>query len=135
VSEPKGKRRRGPGRPFPPGVSGNPKGRPKTNQEFVDIAREGEEALLQKLYLIGLQRSDSTAVRAIELRLAYARGRPKVIAELTGPDGGPLRINYDDVRTKLTDLAKKAEERRAQEVEAAAAESDAADDDDHTDGD
>jgi len=93
-------KKRGPGGKFQPGVSGNPKGRPKTNEEFVDACREGEDLLLRKLMLLGLKGTGNTAVKAIELRLAYGRGRPKVITELTGKDGAPL-VNAETAMAAL----------------------------------
>ncbi len=96
-SEGSGKRPRGVGRRFVKGQSGNPKGRPRTNDEFRELARENEDVMLKKLFLLGLKGTGNTAVKAIELRLAYARGRPKVITEVTGKDGQPLEREFPEV--------------------------------------
>ena len=67
-----------PGRPWPKGQSGNPKGRPPIGAAIAEAARDEIErrSLVGKLGTIAAGRGGQ-AVKAIELLLAYAYGRPR----------------------------------------------------------
>jgi hypothetical protein len=96
------------GRKFPKGVSGNPGGIPKDVQQF----RE----LLQTRTLVGLARMDDILthgteegiIKAVREIWANAWGRPSQPTEVSGPGGGPVRVKYDDVRQKLSQMATEA---------------------------
>jgi hypothetical protein len=81
-----------PGRPFKKGVSGNPKGRPKTPKEFKELCfKDGVpkafECLVNELENLGKDR-----VKACEILMAYGLGKPSQSLEHSGADGGPLEI-------------------------------------------
>ena len=77
------------GRPWPKGVSGNPKGRPPVGLAVAAMARDQIErhSLLAKLGAIAA-RKGSQQVKAIELLLSYAYGRPR--AELALEHNGAV---------------------------------------------
>jgi hypothetical protein len=68
--------KRGPGKPFEPGQSGNPAGRPKASITFQALCREERPALFEKLKAIAYEHGHTHQIRAIELMLAYDLGRP-----------------------------------------------------------
>ena len=80
----------GRGRPFQPGESGNPGGRPRVAVEAQELARQhGPEAIAR---LITLMRSDNdpVALRAAEAILDRAYGRPP--QAVTVQEERPLQI-------------------------------------------
>jgi hypothetical protein len=103
-----GKRRRGPGRPFEPGVSGNPGGRPKNHGAMRERFREHtEEALTALLGVIRGQWSSAADRRAAAVNI-LDRGWGKPEIALTGKDGDPLNVGpkrEDDLIAVLTRLA------------------------------
>jgi hypothetical protein len=81
-----------PGRPFPKGVSGNPKGRPKTPKEFKELCfNEGAPKAFACL-IRELENDGKDRVRASEILMAYGIGKPKQSIEHAGADGGKLEI-------------------------------------------
>ena len=73
-----------PGRPFKPGQSGNPRGRPKQTKEqrdalamIRDLAPEAAEKLCEILHDPEAKATDQ--LRAIEIILDRAFGKPRVI--------------------------------------------------------
>lgn len=110
-------KQRGPGRPFPKGVSPNPGGRPKMSPELADALRKRNMKSVEVLskvqddYLRGTYTDEngrereapkaSEAIKASEVLLAYSIGKPRESVELTGEDGGPINITRLD-KSKLT---------------------------------
>lgn len=86
-------RRRGPGRPFPKGVSGNPGGRPKEVAEVRDLARQHtEEAIRTLVTIMRMGTPDRARAAAAEALLDRGWGRPMQPAEMSGPGGAPLHL-------------------------------------------
>jgi hypothetical protein len=80
--------RAAPGRPFPPGVSGNPSGRSKEIAAVEALARTKSAQAITELMRIAKGRG-MAAVRAIELVLSYGLGRPQHQLQITAR-GTPL---------------------------------------------
>jgi hypothetical protein len=74
------------GRPFPPGVSGNPGGRPKEVREVIDLARSHSPAAVETLASIMRNEEAPPAARiaAANAILDRAYGRPKETLETRG---------------------------------------------------
>jgi hypothetical protein len=78
---------RGRGRPFQPGRSGNPSGRPKSEHAFKELAREKSPAVLARMIDLALHGRGQTAVSAGKLVLAYGVGPPVVSVDVTARAG------------------------------------------------
>lgn len=75
---------------FQPGQSGNPGGRPKQDPRIKIMAREKtEEAFAVILECLG-DSDKKIALKAAEILLDRGWGKPT--QEISGPDGGPLRL-------------------------------------------
>lgn len=105
-------KRRGPGRPFQPGQSGNPGGKPSSKwirdylaEEVPDkkgVMVSRRKAIIQSAFLAAIDsRRGAQQIRAIEILLAYEAGKPIQTVEMSGPDGGPIEYEGDDPATKL----------------------------------
>jgi hypothetical protein len=83
-------RARGPGRPFAPGQSGNPGGKPKKLEALAASIREFDDELRDKL--LSIARSDSTkdAREAIKLLWSYAHGLPRQV--VTDTEGNAVNF-------------------------------------------
>jgi len=85
-------------KPFKPGQSGNPSGRPKVAKEFRERCREFmTETGFETLASIANSPRDRDRFRAIELIAGYALGKPKQGVELTGEEGGDINITIERV--------------------------------------
>ena len=79
------------GRPFQPGQSGNPSGRPAVAKEFRERCREFMESEgWTSLISMAQNPKDRDRYRALDLLAAYAYGKPKQGLEVSGADGGPI---------------------------------------------
>ena len=65
-----------PPKPFKPGQSGNPGGRPKRSITFQQLCREEQPENFERLKRIAADPKHKQHMRAIELMLAYDLGRP-----------------------------------------------------------
>lgn len=91
---------------FLPGVSGNPAGKPKSLKDFEALCRERTPQAITRLLEIGKGKGVA-AVKALEIIVAYAYGRPATTTSVhvtasRGPDasGG----NPDQARQRLEAL-------------------------------
>jgi hypothetical protein len=81
------------GKPFAPGQSGNPSGRPAVAKEFRERCREFMESEgWTSLISMAQDKKDRDRYRALDLLAAYAYGKPKQGVELTGDGGGPVML-------------------------------------------
>lgn len=102
------------GRPFEPGVSGNPSGRPKSLANFRLKCQEKTELLLTKLMTVVLSGRGLAQVRAAELILAYAYGRPN--QPLSAPEDPmrgvmnrtPDQMTSEEIQRRIDELEAKA---------------------------
>lgn len=87
-SQPSAKKKRGRGRPFQKGVSGNPGGRPKGLDEMKELARAHTVEAIERLAY--WMRSDNAAVSKTASDSLLDRGWGRATQPLAGEDGKPL---------------------------------------------
>lgn len=83
-------KRRGPGRPFEPGKSGNPGGKPKKLEALAASIREFDDELRDKLLSIARDAEPKDATAAIKLLWSYAHGLPRQV--VTDADGNAVSL-------------------------------------------
>ena len=96
--------------PWLKGQSGNPGGRPKVREELAARIREFGPDLVDRLLAIANGRAEperaapsaGEQTKAIQLLLAYGYGRPTDYVEVAGENGGPLRIEVDELLVLTT---------------------------------
>jgi hypothetical protein len=99
------KKRRGPGKPFQKGQSGNPGGRPEALREVVDLARRSTPMALQRLEYWARSDHPSASPKACEVLLDRGWGKATQPTEITGKDGGPIQTQaVEDARPALTEF-------------------------------
>jgi len=78
---------------FKKGQTGNPGGRPAMPEEFKELAKKHSLSALQVAIDIMLQSDNkpSDRLKAVEIVIDRAYGKPAQATELTGPNGGPLQ--------------------------------------------
>lgn len=81
---------RGPGRPFKPGKSGNPGGKPKKLEELAAKCRAFDDQLIERLKGIALKGEDKDSVAAVKLLWSYGHGLPRQV--VTDADGKSVPI-------------------------------------------
>lgn len=104
------KRRRGAGRPWAPGKSGNPHGRPKEDPEVREIARaHAPEALMRAIHWMRQDENAKASLVAINVILDRALGKPLQAHEVVGKDGGPIAYSVEDRRAMIDELLAETE--------------------------
>lgn len=93
INEGRGKRGRGPGRPFQPGQSGNPAGR-RPDGALRELARAHTEEAVATLASIMADAGapPSARVQAAQALLDRGWGRAPQSLEVTGAEGGPVKV-------------------------------------------
>lgn len=89
---PAGGKKRPRGRPFPPGRSGNPRGRPKKLADIEELAFKMSPDILTHLKRVALAGVDAPAVSAARIVLSYGLGNPRQRVEVSGPAGDPIEV-------------------------------------------
>lgn len=105
------KRRRGPGRPFPKGQSGNPRGRTKgvPNKVTVEARKAATELVDDPVYRKKLKadlqrRKVAPAIEA--LLWHYAKGKPVERHEV-GQPGDFSTLSDDELKARVAELARR----------------------------
>jgi hypothetical protein len=83
-------------KPWKPGQSGNPGGRPKgrlIDETLEELLLRNDSELALAIAKKLLARAKAGEVKAIQLVAERVQGKPKRHLELSGPDGGPLDIH------------------------------------------
>jgi hypothetical protein len=116
-SEKSGKKPRGPGKKFVPGVSGNPGGRPRRTPEELDLIAACREKTLDALDVIQRLMVNSSNDRVkMDCALAIlerAYGRPTQPTTISTPNGVECEValsGLDELRKVFETKAKKAKE-------------------------
>jgi hypothetical protein len=84
---------------FVPGVSGNPGGRPKENDEVKQLARQHTEAAITRLVQWMQDDNPKASVAACIALLDRGWGRPT--QAISGEGGGPIDVNLVEVRSGI----------------------------------
>lgn len=84
------KKPRGRGKPFQPGQSGNPGGRPKENDEVRALARAHTKTAIERLAF--WMTSDNAKASVSASQALLDRGWGKAPQAVTGPDGEALHV-------------------------------------------
>ena len=81
---------------FRPGISGNPGGRPKMPEEFRQLARENSIPALQVVVdiLKNPKSANKDKLKAAEIILDRAWGKPIQGVEMFGPGSGPIEVKH-----------------------------------------
>lgn len=98
------------GKPFQPGRTGNPGGRPKLPEDVKhvrELARQYTEDAISALVGV-IKKSSSDAARVSAANVLLDRGWGKPEQPLTGMDGGPIEIATKDQRQAAVDAALRA---------------------------
>lgn len=86
---------------FPPGVSGNPAGRPPLPPEYKAAIAMLEPEAMEVLRDVLQDEAHPRRQQAAEYVLNRTQGRPRQTVEISGPDGKPVRIEGDDPVTTM----------------------------------
>jgi len=111
-------RRRGPGRPFQPGQSGNPNGRPAKGTSIAECIRSlaGEDGApyVERLHAIALGENVRNAITAMDVLLDRGYGKVRVDLEI-GTRGDPRTMSDAELEAELLKFAEKVGRRPAAE--------------------
>jgi hypothetical protein len=80
--------------PFAKGKSGNPGGRIKIPDEFKNRAKSIVDKHVIKYWEKEVVNEGPNAMKASELLVAYAYGKPSQAVELSGKEGGPIEVSW-----------------------------------------
>ena len=97
-SEVAAKKRRGPGRPFQKGQSGNPTGRQKKDPEVEEILKAASPAAAKKLVGLAESEDPKIAFPAVKEILDRTLGKPEATnkVQVSGVEGGAIVFKWQD---------------------------------------
>lgn len=104
-SKPSAPRRRGPGRPFAPGQSGNPGGKSSDREELRRYLREtfGRSSIDGIAAMAGLipgkRGAKSEKVKLDAYRWCADQAIGKAVQAISNPDGSPIRLDLSQLST------------------------------------
>lgn len=113
--------KRGPGRPWPKGVSGNLNGRPKKKGSIIEILEKMieeqapgsdqtiKELIARDMLLTVLDRRDKNHAEILKEILNRLYGKPKESIEVGGKDGGSVPVRIEYVPAHSREIDKKAD--------------------------
>ena len=85
------------GRPFQPGQSGNPSGRPKANPEIKEILKAASVHAAERLVALVDSKQEKIALQAVQEILNRTEGKPR--------DNVQMNVSGDlDVRSQIRDI-------------------------------
>ena len=82
---------------FVKGSTGNPGGRPTSGVSFTDLLRAKVEAkpkAVERLVDLMESEDENVALKAIVYFLNRLEGMPKQATEISGPDDGPIEVQW-----------------------------------------
>ena len=84
------------GRSFPPGVSGNPSGRPKIDPEVKEILKAASPDAARELVKLTHSKRENILLAAITEILDRTQGKPETMSkvELTGTNSGAVVFKW-----------------------------------------
>ena len=99
ANSPKTGKRKAPSTAFKPGQSGNPKGRPKVNEEFRERARAAVDAHVLEAWVSEVVSRGDEWMRAAENLASYGYGKPAQAVQVSGAGEQGLEVVIRTVAT------------------------------------
>jgi hypothetical protein len=84
-------------RPWKPGQSGNPGGRPRKrliDRELEELLSDSDSSLANAIARALLVRARKGDLKAIQLVVERTEGRPRQAVEVSGPDGNRIALEF-----------------------------------------
>lgn len=106
----KAAKRRGPGKPFPKGQSGNPSGRKPIPEDVKAALKALTPVAVRRLGELLESDNERVAVEAVKEALNRNLGKAPQTVELTGKDGGPVETRQVDPSKLTTEQLKQLRE-------------------------
>ena len=100
-TESSGKKRRGPGRPFKPGQSGNPNGRPKMAEDVRKKLKAATPEAVQLLVDVMKNENEKTALRMDAAKTIIERVYGKPLQPIDSTISGGLNVGLSDADRRL----------------------------------
>lgn len=83
------------GRPFQPGVSGNPAGRSKNSHDIRTLAKTKTKAAFEKIVKLMDSANEKIQLQACMALLAYAHGKPAVLDDENDKDKRTINLTIN----------------------------------------
>lgn len=103
------------GRPFRPGQSGNPSGRPKALHELIELCRQHTPAVIKRLAEIVEKGEERAAVAAAKELLDRGYGKAKQVVEVSKQD--VKTMSDEELRQKAREIVAKYSGTEQQDIQ------------------